>query len=106
MGRPRKISEELVKQAQLAVSTSRDATELRCAQAVLFPAISGTTLEQKAALIRVSRASVPRLQARFRQGKKAGREILGEYTSAANALKSHPETAYPGKKIYEPERRH
>lgn len=72
MGRPRKIDEELVRQAQHAVSNSKDATELRCAQAVLFPAIMGTTLEQTAALLGVSRASVPRLQARFRQSMQTG----------------------------------
>lgn len=72
MGRPRKIDEELVRQAQHAVGNSKDATELRCAQAVLFPAIMGTTLEQTAALLGVSRASVPRLQARFRQSMQTG----------------------------------
>jgi len=41
--------------------------ELRCAQAVLFPAVMGATLEQTATLLGVSRASIPRLQARFRQ---------------------------------------
>jgi len=72
MGRPRNINEELVRQAQHAVSNPKDATELRCAQAVLFPAIMGATLEQTAALLGVSRASVPRLQARFRQSMQTG----------------------------------
>jgi transposase len=62
----------MVRQAQIAVSNPKDATELRCAQAVLFPAIMGTTLEQTAALLGVSRATVPRLQARFRQNMQTG----------------------------------
>ena len=73
MARPRKIDEELVRQAQHAVSNPNSVTELRCAQAVLLPAVTGTTLEQTAALLGVSRASVPRLQARFRQSMQAGK---------------------------------
>lgn len=73
MARPRKIDEELVKQAQYAVGNSKDTTELRCAQAVPLPALMGTTLEQTAELLGVSRASVPRLQARFRQSMPAGK---------------------------------
>jgi transposase len=74
MARPRIIDEELVKQAQHAVSnTTKDARELRCAQAVLLPSLMGTTLDQTAALLGVSRASVPRLQARFRQSMQTGK---------------------------------
>jgi transposase len=73
MARPRKIDEELVKQAQYTVGNSKDTTELRCAQAILLPALMGTTLEQTAALLGVSRASVPRLQARFRQSVQTGK---------------------------------
>ena len=40
-------------------------------QAVLLPAVMGATLEQTAALLGVSRASV-RLQARFRESVQAG----------------------------------
>jgi len=73
MARPRKIDEELVKQAQHTVNSSKDARELRCAQSVLLPALMGATLEQTAALLGVSRASVPRLQARFRQSMQTGK---------------------------------
>jgi transposase len=72
MARPRKIDEELVRQAQHAVNNPKDMTELRCAQAVLLPAVMGTTLAQTAALLGVSRASVPRLQALLRQSVQAG----------------------------------
>ena len=67
MARPRQIDEELVKKAQFAIMHCKDMTELRSAQAILLPAVMGTTLEQTAALLGVSRASIPRLQARFRQ---------------------------------------
>ena len=67
MARTRRIDEEIVRKAQQAVNSPKDMTELRCAQAVLRPAVMGTTLEQTAALLGVSRASIPRLQARFRQ---------------------------------------
>lgn len=73
MARPRRIDEELVRKAQHAVTNIRDLTELRCAQAVLLPALMGLTLEQTAALLGVSRASVPRLQARFRQSMQTGK---------------------------------
>ena len=73
MARPLKIDEELVRQAQHAVSNTKDARELRRAQAVLLPSLMGTTLDQTAALLGVSRASVPRLQARFRQSMQTGK---------------------------------
>jgi transposase len=73
MARPRRIDEELVRKAQQAINSPKDMTELRCAQAVLLPAVMGTTLEQTAALLGVSRASIPRLQARFRQSMQTER---------------------------------
>jgi len=79
MARPRKIDEELVKQAQHTVNSSKDARELRCAQSVLLPALMGATLEQTAALLGVSRDSVPRLQARFRQGMQTGKSPPGKW---------------------------
>jgi transposase len=73
MARPRRIDKELVRQATEAVINPKDTTEFRSAQAVLLPAIMGATLEQTAALLGVSRASVPRLQARFRQSMQTGK---------------------------------
>jgi len=58
---------KLVRQAQAVVAKATDLEELRCAQAVLLPALLGATLEQTAAVLGVGRASVPRLQARLRQ---------------------------------------
>ena len=67
MARPRRIDLELVTQAQIVATQASDVESLRCAQAVLLPALLGATLEQIALALGVGRASVPRLQARFRQ---------------------------------------
>ena len=67
MARPRRIDSEVIAKAQAAVAQASDARELRAAQAVLLPALAHTTLEQTAALLGVGRASVPRLQQRFRE---------------------------------------
>jgi transposase len=98
MARPRKINEELVRQAQHAVSNPKDATELRCAQSVLFPAIMGATLEQTAALLGVSRASVPRLQARFRQSMQTGKSPPNNWGGRRRELMTFDEE----KKFLEP----
>jgi len=45
-----------------------DIHDLRAAQAVLLPALAHATLEETAALLGVGRATVPRLQQRFREG--------------------------------------
>lgn len=66
MARPRRIDPELIVKAQAVVAETADVKELRAAQAVLLPALAHTTLEQTAALLGVGRASVPRLQQRFR----------------------------------------
>ena len=67
MARPRRIDLELVTQAQVVVAQASDVESLRCAQAVLLPAVLGATLEQTAMLLGVGRASVLRLQSRLRQ---------------------------------------
>ena len=68
MARPRRIDPELVVKARAVVAQATDASQLRAAQAILLPALAHTTLEQTAALLGVGRASVPRLQLRFRKG--------------------------------------
>jgi len=72
MARPRRIDEVLVGKAGDAIACAESLVALRRAQAVLLPAVMGATLEQTAALLGVSRASVPRLQARFRESVQAG----------------------------------
>jgi transposase len=69
MARPRRIDLELVAKARAVVAQASDARELRAAQAVLLPALAHTTLEQTATLLGVGRASVPRLQQRFREAR-------------------------------------
>jgi transposase len=73
MARPRRIDEELVRKATEAVKSPGEVAEFRSAQAILLPAVMGATLEQTATLLGVSRASVPRLQTRFRQSMRAGK---------------------------------
>lgn len=58
---------KVVAKAQAMLAKADNLEELRCAQAVLLPALLGATLEQTAAMLGVGRASVPRLQARLRQ---------------------------------------
>lgn len=68
MSRPRRIDWTLVSKAQATVAGATDIRQLKAAQAVLLPAITGATLEQTASLLGVGRASVHRLQQQFRQG--------------------------------------
>lgn len=66
MARPRCIDRPLIKLAQATAATATSADVLRQCQAVLLPAIFGATLEQTASALGVGRATVVRLQARFR----------------------------------------
>lgn len=72
MARPPKIDQELVQQAQTIAATAKSAVALRQCQAVLLPALFGATLAQTAEILGVSRATVPRLQAAFRQLNRQG----------------------------------
>jgi len=62
----------LVSKAEAVVAQARSARELRAAQAVLLPAVAGTTLEQTAKVLGVGRATVARLQAWFGQQERVG----------------------------------
>lgn len=66
MARRPTIHLDLVQSAQTVVSQTTDLQELREAQSILLPALHGTTLEQTASLLGVSRATVHRLQTKFR----------------------------------------
>ena len=70
MARPRKIDSQLVAQAQQVAARAGDLQELRMAQAVLLPALAQMTLKATAKVLGVGRATVARLQARFRRWKK------------------------------------
>lgn len=58
------------------------------AQAVLFPALLGATLEQTASMLGVGRATVPRLQARFRQRCRADGPLPRLHGGRRNTLMS------------------
>jgi len=66
MARPRLIDRPLIQLAQSTAATATSADVLRQCQAVLLPAMFGATLEQTASALGVGRATVVRLQARFR----------------------------------------
>ena len=68
MPRPRRIDPKLVAKARAVAARATDIHDLRAAQAVLLPALAHATLEETAALLGVGRATVPRLQQRFREG--------------------------------------
>ena len=72
MARPRRIDPLIVKRAHMTAATATSVESLRQCQAVLLPALFGATLEQTAAVLGVGRATVPRLQAAFRQHRSAG----------------------------------
>jgi transposase len=58
---------ELVAQAQALAIEATTVDDLRCAQAVLLPALLDATLEETSAALGVGRATVVRLQARLRR---------------------------------------
>jgi transposase len=66
MARPRRIDSELVREAERVVSQTKDIQELRMAQAVLLPALAQMSLKAAAKVMGVGRATVARLQTRFR----------------------------------------
>ena len=67
MGRPRRVDVRLVRQARKAAAHAISVEGVRAAQAVLVPATIGATLSATATLLGVGRATVARLQARFRR---------------------------------------
>ena len=90
MARPRKEDPELVGKARSAAESAKSVEELRAAQAILLPAQTGATLEQTAVLWGVGRASVSRLQAKFRRTTKTGAQERN-WGGRRNALMSSKE---------------
>lgn len=86
MSRPRRIDPKLVAKAQAVLAQATDVNHLRAAQAILLPALARTTLEETAVLLGVGRATVPRLQQRFRQGVKGGRSSRKRWGGRRRAL--------------------
>lgn len=66
MARPRSVDKRLVERARTWAACAQTADELRCAQAVLLPALLNATLEQTATALGVGRATVGRYQAKVR----------------------------------------
>lgn len=67
MARPRSSDAKLVEHAKRLAAQARSVEDLRCAQAVLLPALLGATLEQTAAALGIGRATVGRCQAKVRR---------------------------------------
>lgn len=64
---PRLRDERLVEHAKRLAAQAASAEDLRCAQAVLLPALLGATLEQTASALGVGHATVSRYQAKVRR---------------------------------------
>src|SRR5438128_2637321 len=86
MARPRTIDSDLVKQAQLLASQTQDIQELRMAQAVLLPALAQMTLKAAAKVIGVGRATVARLQTKFRGRKGSAQATPRRWGGRRRAL--------------------
>lgn len=67
MARPRSLDAMVVECARLLAARAQSVEDLRCAQAVLLPAVLGATLEQTATALGVGRATVGRYQAKVRR---------------------------------------
>jgi transposase len=87
MSRPIQIDNELVQKAQTVAANAATLHELREAQSILMPALHGSTLEQTASMLGVSRATVNRLQTRFRK-KCRGDYVPKQHGGRRNALMS------------------
>jgi transposase len=67
MARPRSVDARLVEYAKRLAAQAQSVEDLRCAQAVLLPAVLGATLEQTATALGIGRATVGRCQAKARK---------------------------------------
>ena len=65
VAKPCKIDSATLKRARATAANSQSANELRCAQAIFLPAVTGITWKKTAVLLRVDRATIPRLLARL-----------------------------------------
>jgi len=91
MARPRKIDEQLVEDARQVARQTQDARELRQAMAVLLPSELDASLEQTARVLGVGRATVPRLQAGFRQQRRSRKVARKGWGGRRRALLSAQE---------------
>lgn len=86
MSKPCLIDSATIKRARAAAARAHSAEELRCAQAILLPAVTGITWQKTAALLGVGRATIPRLQARFRQRTAPGKVSRRNWGGRRRAL--------------------
>jgi len=92
MARPRIVDQKLVQQALATVRQTQDIREMRQAMAVLLPAELKTSLEQTARLLGVGRATVPRLQAGFRELRRSSpKKVRRSWGGRRRALMSATE---------------
>ena len=75
MGRPRLLDVRVVENAKMLALQAGTVDELRCAQAVLLPALLDVTLEQTATALGVGRATVARYQAKVRRRQTHPKEL-------------------------------
>lgn len=85
MARPRRVDKKVVEHAKRLAGQARTTEDLRCAQAVLLPALLEATLEQTATALGVSRASVARFQAKVRHRLAHPAEPLPEWGGRRHA---------------------
>lgn len=88
MARPRRIDADMVAKAERVVTRTRDIESLRMAQAVLLPAVGHLSLEQTGKLLGVGRATVARLQRRFRKQDETVSEPRARWGGRRRALLS------------------
>lgn len=88
MARPRRIDADMVAKAERVVARTRDIESLRMAQAVLLPAVGHLSLEQTGKVLGVGRATVARLQRRFRKQDETVSEPRARWGGRRRALLS------------------
>jgi transposase len=88
MARPRKIDQNLVTHAKVVANQTQDIQELRMAQAILLPALAQMSLEQTATVLGVGRATVARLQSRFRRQEGKSEPLRPPWGGRRRALMS------------------
>jgi transposase len=88
MARPRRIDSDLVTHAKVVANQAQDIQELRMAQAVLLPALAQMSLEQTATVLGVGRATVARLQRRFRRHERNAEPLRPPWGGRRRALMS------------------
>lgn len=91
MARPRQTDLDLVARARQMARQTRNLEQYRQAMAVLLPADLGASLEQIAAVLGVGRATVHRLQTRFRAGGTSGGPARKSWGGRRRALMSPQE---------------